>query len=56
MMSLMSLVLFLFAELIVLVFGLWLLFRTTFIATEPAQLKGEDGLAGAGNPQGLVEG
>ena len=32
--SLMALSLFVFAELIVLIFGLWLLFRTTQAATE----------------------
>jgi hypothetical protein len=37
MLSLMALVLFLFAELIVLVFSLWLLFRLTFGAPEPSQ-------------------
>jgi hypothetical protein len=37
MISLMALVLFLFAELIVLVFGLWLLFRTTMGSSEPPQ-------------------
>jgi hypothetical protein len=36
MVSLMALVLFLFAELIVLVFSLWLLFRTTLGSEEPA--------------------
>jgi branched-subunit amino acid ABC-type transport system permease component len=36
MMSLMALVLFLCAEMIVLVFGLWLLFRTTLGTPEPA--------------------
>jgi hypothetical protein len=37
MLSLMALVLFLFAELVVLVFSLWLLFRTTFGFLEPPQ-------------------
>src|SRR5262249_23478968 len=37
MLSLMALVLFLFAELIVLVFGLWLLFRTTLGTPESPQ-------------------
>jgi hypothetical protein len=37
MLSLMALVLFLFAELLVLVFSLWLLFRTTLGSPEPAQ-------------------
>jgi hypothetical protein len=42
MLCLMNLTLFLFAEVIVLIFGLWLLFRTTTQAAESAQLPGPE--------------
>jgi hypothetical protein len=56
--SLMALVLFLFAELIVLVFSLWLLFRTTLGSPEspPASAPGAAGAGGEVRPQGETGG
>jgi len=56
--SLMALILFLFAELIVLVFSLWLLFRTTLGSPEssPAPAPGAAGAGGEVRPQGEAGG